>query len=561
MTVRMTIFRKLSLGFGIIVLLTVALTAFQLARFNDALRIVENVSRHDTVVYAAVNGILEARADMRTEREAALAEVALGAAAELGAPGVQDHLRRHEAALAEARQRVRTIGELSEDRRQTGAIAERRALWAELAAEGEEMGRALDAIEQGAARLFPALAEGRMNDALAARQQLVGAAEGTLREANDLEAVANRLIAAGQQAFQDSYREVLVSVLIALAIFMVVATAAAVYIGRSISMPLLQSIAMAERIGRGDLTQSMPVGRSDELGDLARALNDMSANLRQVATRTRGAAENLNSATAQIRASAQEQAAAVAEQLASIEQTTATLTEITQSGAHMSERAQEIIGGAEDTADTTEHGLRAVEDTVAAMEGIRDQVETVAENIVMLSQRTQAIGDIILTVNNIAERSHLLALNASIEAAAAGEHGKTFSVVAAEIKKLADQAKDATAQVRSNLGEIQQGINASVMLTEEAAKRVAGGRRQTEAAERTIRRMAESIQESVQAFQQIVAGINQHQIGLEQVMQALHNIRTASTQTAGTTRQLEGAAGNMNELSETLVGAVRNYNI
>ncbi len=184
-----------------------------------------------------------------------------------------------------------------------------------------------------------------------------------------------------------------------------------------------------------------------------------------------------------------------------------------------------------------------------------------AENIVMLSQRTQAIGDIILTVNNIAERSHLLALNASIEAAAAGEHGKTFSVVAAEIKKLADQAKDATAQVRSNLGEIQQGINASVMLTEEAAKRVAGGRRQTEAAERTIRRMAESIQESVQAFQQIVAGINQHQIGLEQVMQALHNIRTASTQTAGTTRQLEGAAGNMNELSETLVGAVRNYNI
>ncbi|CCD00468.1 methyl-accepting chemotaxis protein, partial [Azospirillum baldaniorum] len=202
-----------------------------------------------------------------------------------------------------------------------------------------------------------------------------------------------------------------------------------------------------------------------------------------------------------------------------------------------------------------------MEDTNQAMDAIREQAEAVAENIVILSERTQAIGEIILTVNDIAERCHLLALNAAIEAAAAGEHGRTFAVVASEIKSLADQSKEATAQVRSNLSEIQHGINASVMLTEEAVKRVGAGKRQTDATQSTIRDLAESVQESVLAFQQIVAGTNQQQIGLEQVIQALQNIREASSQTAAGTRQLEGAATNLNDLGQGLVEAVRNYRV
>lgn len=216
---------------------------------------------------------------------------------------------------------------------------------------------------------------------------------------------------------------------------------------------------------------------------------------------------------------------------------------------------------AKDAAGISDLGLTAVAATVSSMDSIREQVENVASTIVSLSERTQAISEITLTVNTIAERSHLLALNASIEAAAAGEHGRTFSVVAGEIKRLADQAREATQRVRGNLGEIQQGINSSVMLAEEAAKRVEAGRIQTEATDRTIREMADAIQESVQAFQQIVAATNQHQIGLEQVMQALASIRQASSQTSSTTRELEGAATNLNSLSEALVEAVRIYRL
>jgi methyl-accepting chemotaxis protein len=97
---------------------------------------------------------------------------------------------------------------------------------------------------------------------------------------------------------------------------------------------------------------------------------------------------------------------------------------------------------------------------------------------VALSEKTQAIGEIISTVNDLAEQSHLLALNAAIKAAAAGEQGLSFSVIAGEVKNLADQSREATIQVRVILGDIQKGINRSVMLTEEAVKRVESGKRQ-----------------------------------------------------------------------------------
>jgi methyl-accepting chemotaxis protein len=206
-------------------------------------------------------------------------------------------------------------------------------------------------------------------------------------------------------------------------------------------------------------------------------------------------------------------------------------------------------------------GLQAVQNSTRIMEGIREQAEAVAENVVMLSEKTQAIGEIIATVNDIAEQSHLLALNAAIEAAAAGEHGRSFSVIASEVKNLADQSREATVQVRSILGEIQKGINSSVMLTEEAVKRVESGKQQSDVADRTIREMIENIQQSVQAFQQIVAGSNQQQIGFVQVMQAIRDIGQATQQTAASTRQLEKAAVNLTALAQQLQKAVAIYRI
>ena len=344
-------------------------------------------------------------------------------------------------------------------------------------------------------------------------------------------------------------------------IVLILVTVVGFLIQRSITGPLASFMQFAGRVGAGDLTQLAKIETADELGELGESLDQMVVGLKDVASQARFATENLTSASAEILASTQQQAASTGEQAAAVQQTTITMEEITQSGAQISERAKQVAASAEATSAASSAGLQAMENAKRTMEGIREQAEAVAENVVGLSEKTQAIGEIIATVNDLAEQSHLLALNAAIEAAAAGEHGRSFSVIASEVKNLADQSREATVQVRGILGDIQKGINSSVMLTEEAVKRVDSGKTEAEVADRTIRTMTDNIQQSVQAFQQIVAGSNQQQIGFAQVAQAVRDIGQASQQTAASTQQLEKAALNLTALSQQLQKAVDRYQL
>lgn len=329
----------------------------------------------------------------------------------------------------------------------------------------------------------------------------------------------------------------------------------------SIIGPLNVFMQFARRVGEGDLTQGANISSGDELGQLAMCLDQMVSGLRDVASQTRSATQNLNSAASEILASTQQQSTGTGEQAAAIQQTTTTMEEVAQSGLQISQRAKEVSVSAEATSVASHTGLQAVENTVRTMETIREQAEAVAGNVVSLSERTQAIGDVISTVNDLAEQSHLLALNAAIEAAAAGEQGRRFSVIASEVKNLADQSREATVQVRSILGDIQKGINSSVMLSEEAVKRAESGKQQADVADRTIREMTEGIQQSVEAFQQIVAGAGQQQIGFVQVTQAVRDIGQASQQSAESTRQLEKAAVSLTALAQQLQKAIERYRL
>lgn len=330
---------------------------------------------------------------------------------------------------------------------------------------------------------------------------------------------------------------------------------------RSITSPLQSFMSFAEKVGEGDLTQRATFSSEDELGQLAATLDRMAAGLREVATRSATVCEDMNAATSEILAATQQQAASTAEQAAAVQQANVTMAQLSQSGAQISDRAKQVAVAAEAVSSASATGLESVRSTNATMVGIREQAEAVAENVISLSEKTQAVGEIIATVNEIAERSHMLALNASIQAAMAGEQGKSFSVVAGEMKNLATQSKQATVQVRGILGDIQRGITTSVMLTEEAVKRAEAGSKLAGDADRTIRQLSENLEESIRAFQQIVAGSAQQQIGFEQVTQAFRSIGIAAQETATSTKQSEKAAASVNLLSQQLRESVRRYRV
>jgi methyl-accepting chemotaxis protein len=422
-------------------------------------------------------------------------------------------------------------------------------------------GAELRQIRVATERQFAAFQANDLAGVLAAQSALNTSRSAWNRALDETRKLLNEAIALGQRRVEEVHEQSRISIIVALAGVALLSLLITYALRASIANPLSSFMEFVERVGRGNLAGQTAATGEDEIGRLGATLNSMVEGLRQLAQQSREATENLNAAAAEIRASTQEQAASVEEQLAAVQETAATVDEITHAGAQIGKRAQEVIASAQATAQTSLSGLEAVDETARAMDAIREQAETVAENIVALSEKTQAVGEIIASVNDISERTHLLALNAAIEAAAAGENGRSFAVVASEMKVLADQAKDATAQVRSILGDIQRGINASVMLTEEAVKRVAAGKERTDTTQQTITEISSRVQESVQTFQQIVASTNQQQLGIEQVMGALQNIRQASQQTAAGTRQLDMAAANLSNLSQQLLGLVERYKV
>ncbi|HWL54068.1 MAG TPA: methyl-accepting chemotaxis protein [Chthoniobacteraceae bacterium] len=333
-------------------------------------------------------------------------------------------------------------------------------------------------------------------------------------------------------------------------------------ITRGITRPLQQVVHSAENIAQGNLRiGKLGINHRDEIGKLATSFDGMLENLKELSGQIRGVTGNINSASAEILASTQQQASSTKEQAATVQEITTTMQEISQSGAEITDKAKQVAASAEATSSVSNSGITAVQNTSRLMEGIRQQVEEVATKIVSLSEKTQAIGEIVSTVNDIAEQSNLLALNASIEAASAGEQGSRFSVVANEMKNLAERAKESTVQVASILGEIQRGINASVMLAEEAVKRSDTGKQQAEVTEKTIHQMMQTTVESINAFQQIIGATSQQQIGFDQVTQGMRDIRQATEQTAIGTSQLEKALANLNDLSLQLRTAVERYQI
>ncbi|MEI6206899.1 MAG: methyl-accepting chemotaxis protein [Desulfuromonadales bacterium] len=370
---------------------------------------------------------------------------------------------------------------------------------------------------------------------------------------------------------------------------------------RSITLPLRELTIVADQISQGDLTnRPSTLHRDDEIGvfsraftnmneylksmskiaesisannlsvtceplserdSLGNAFNAMIANLlamvreiREASKLVSGATARIASLTAQLATSTSETAAAVSETSTSLEEIKTTAQLVNQKSSYVSECAKE-------TAEVTESGRRNVAETIHGMNKIRQQMDFIAEGIVKLSEQSMAIGEIIESVSDIASQSNLLAVNASIEAAKAGEHGKGFAVVAQEVRSLAEQSKGATVQIKRILNDIQKSISTAVMATEQGGKTVESGVRQSAETESSIQIIEQGAVGTVQASAQIVASTSEQVVGLNQVAVAIDSIRSASDQIVTSTRQAEEATHDLNEMGKKLWHLVERFKV
>jgi methyl-accepting chemotaxis protein len=381
----------------------------------------------------------------------------------------------------------------------------------------------------------------------------------------------------------------------------VLLTLTGLLITRNISVPLREISGAATKIAAGDLAVNVSSnGRADEVGVLAKNFSRMTTSLQEMATvagqiaardlrvqvrpqsekdvlgnaffamvqNLRQAISELSegvsvvaSSCSEILASTSQVASGVAEIGTAIAETASTIEEVKQTAHVSSQKAKSVSDNAQEATQTAQEGRRSVEGTLEGMKRIQAQMEFIAESVVKLSEQSQAIGEIIATVNDLADQSNLLAVNAAIEAAKAGEHGRGFAVVAQELKNLAEQSKQATTQVRGILGDIQKATSAAVLATEQGDKAVEAGVNQSTEAGDAIRLLADGIIESARAATQIAASSQQQLIGTDQVAMAMENIKEASLQNVAGTKQVEAAAQNLHELGQRLKRLVEQYTV
>lgn len=403
---------------------------------------------------------------------------------------------------------------------------------------------------------------------------------------------------AGTQADAEAARQL---ILLGTATALVLAALAGLLITRNVAGPLRQLTEAAERITLGDLGVAIPVNeRNDEIGLLANALRRMTQSLRDMAATAdliaagdlravvrpqsevdvlgnafarmskdlRGqigeliaGADVLSSAGSEIVASSSQLAASASQSAAAVSETTTTVEEVRQTAQLASQKARNVADVAQKAVQISENGRKSAHDAEGGMVRIRRQMEVIAASMVRLSEQSQAVGQIIATVEDIATQSNLLAVNAAIEAAKAGEHGRGFGVVAQEVKSLAEQSRQATKQVRGILNDIQKATAGAVMATEEGGKAVDAGALQTEMAGSSIQALSASVNEAAQAATQIAASSQQQLVGVDQVAGAMDSIKQASAQNVASATQLESTARTINDLGHRLKQMVERYKV
>ena len=367
------------------------------------------------------------------------------------------------------------------------------------------------------------------------------------------------LAALPSQTFQAAAVDFLKAAVLAAVAGLIAAAVLSILLTRPIASAVKQVAAAARALAAGDLDQTIDVRSDDELGDMADAFTIMMMQMRSLRDEVQGGAESLSGAGEAILAAVAQQSAGASAQSAAIAETSATVEEVKASAQQATQLAESVAAISREADRIAAVGVSAVQDATGGMANIREKVESIADQILALSEQSQQIGEIIATVGDLADQSNMLALNAAIEATRAGEHGRGFAVVAQEIRALAEQSKAATAQVRAILSDVQRATNAAVMATEQGTKGVDAGAQLIDRAGETITELAAVIQDASTSAQQITAAVRQHSIGMEQIVAAMSDISRVTTQNLSATSSTQASAEELTVLAKRLASVVAAY--
>jgi len=341
----------------------------------------------------------------------------------------------------------------------------------------------------------------------------------------------------------------------------IVAIALGIVITRSITVPIGQAVACARRIAAGDLTQAIVNQRRDEPGQLLDALAVMQRNLKDTLQEIAGASDQLASAAEELTAVTDESSRGLVRQNDEIQQAATAVNQMTSAVEEVARNASSTSTASHATSEEAEAGRGQVQQAVSAIDTMTAELGTSSQTVQQLADQVRDIGKMVDVIRSIAEQTNLLALNAAIEAARAGEQGRGFAVVADEVRALAARTQASTGEIEGLIGGVQQTADQAVRAMDGSQVRAQDTQRLAQAAGDALARITQAVA-SINERNLVIASAAEEQAQVaREVDRNLSNIQELSTQTAAGANQTSASSQDLSRLASSFNQLVARFQL
>ena len=342
---------------------------------------------------------------------------------------------------------------------------------------------------------------------------------------------------------------------------MVFSVGVSLFVVRSISGALSEGVDVANRLATGDLTASVTIRSTDEIGTLMTAMDNMVKSLRLLIGKIKYAADNMASGSEQLSASAEEISRGMNEQTSRSTQIATAAEQMSQTVVDVAKNTSNIAQISTQAFDHAKDGEGVVKRSVDEVQAIASTVAESSQVMKRLGESSGQIGDIVGVINDIADQTNLLALNAAIEAARAGEQGRGFAVVADEVRKLAERTTQATSQINSMISSIQSEVAHAGVAMNNATLRVESGVEFSRKTGDSLSNIVSSVNTLQSMVQQIASATEEMSSVSETISSDIHGIAAGSKEISAGSGQIAQASSDLARLATELQSVVRQFKV
>jgi methyl-accepting chemotaxis protein len=416
-------------------------------------------------------------------------------------------------------------------------------------------------LETAEKELIPALLRGdrkKAEEIRASMKAAFDANQAAVQEADKLRAQLVNEMTESADKTVDTSLLYLISIGVAVGVLV---TALGYVIARGILGPLNRTVQVLQALANGDLRDHVEVDSTDEIGTMGRALNQAMENMAKTIQLIAGTAEHMASASEELSSSATQQAQGAETQKDQAAQVATAMQEMSSTVLQVSENSNNAAEAARQAAETAREGGNIVEQTLAKMRVIAESVESTAKKMEELGKSSDQIGRIAGVIDDIADQTNLLALNAAIEAARAGEQGRGFAVVADEVRKLAERTTTATKEIAQMIKNIQDETKVAVVAMEAGTKQVEEGVQSTAKAGASLKEIIHMSERVGEMITHIATAATQQSSASEEVNANMERIAKLVKESADGAQQSAKACQDLSGLALDLQKTVGNFQI